>query len=155
MLKNGDSAPDFTLENSEKEKITLSQYQGENVVLLFFPFAFTGVCTAEMCSMRDDITTYQNLNARVLAISVDSPFTLGKWKEELQIPFQLLSDFNKEVCPKYGASYEAFRGYMKGVAKRSAFVIDRKGMIRYAEVLEDAGSIPNFQSVRDTLASLN
>ena len=89
-------APDFTLVNSEKESVTLSSLQGKNVVLLFFPFAFTSVCTAELCDVRDNYSAYQSLNAEILAISVDSVFTLDKWKQEMNYPFQMLSDFNKE-----------------------------------------------------------
>ena len=95
-LKVGDQAPDFKLFNTEKAEINLADYRGKNVVVLFFPLAFTGVCTAELCQMRDDIATYSGLNAEILGISVDSIFTLGKFKAEQNLPFNLLSDFNKE-----------------------------------------------------------
>ena len=151
-IKLGDKAPDFTLRNSEKELVTLKQYRGQNVVLLFFPMAFTGVCTKELCSMRDSIADYAKLNAQVLAVSVDSVFTLGKWKEEQQFNFPLLSDFNKTVSKKYDSLYKDFVFEMKGVSKRSAFVIDPEGTIKYAEVLESAGDIPNFDAVKAALA---
>lgn len=151
-IKVGDKAPDFTLRNSEKELVTLKQYRGQNVVLLFFPMAFTGVCTKELCSMRDSIADYAKLDAQVLAVSVDSVFTLGKWKEEQQFNFPLLSDFNKTVSKKYDSLYKDFVFEMKGVSKRSAFVIDREGAIKYAEVLESAGDIPNFDAVKAALA---
>jgi glutaredoxin-dependent peroxiredoxin len=151
-IKLGDKAPDFTLRNSEKELVTLKQYRGQNVVLLFFPMAFTGVCTKELCSMRDSIADYAKLNAQVLAVSVDSVFTLGKWKEEQQFNFPLLSDFNKTVSKKYDSLYKDFVFEMKGVSKRSAFVIDPEGTITYAEVLESAGDIPNFDAVKAALA---
>jgi glutaredoxin-dependent peroxiredoxin len=151
-IKLGDKAPDFTLRNSEKELVTLKQYRGQNVVLLFFPMAFTGVCTKELCSMRDSIADYAKLNAQVLAVSVDSVFTLGKWKEEQHFNFPLLSDFNKTVSKKYDSLYKDFVFEMKGVSKRSAFVIDREGTIKYAEVLESAGDIPNFDAVKAALA---
>jgi glutaredoxin-dependent peroxiredoxin len=151
-IKVGDKAPDFTLRNSEKELVTLKQYRGQNVVLLFFPMAFTGVCTKELCSMRDSIADYAKLDAQVLAVSVDSVFTLGKWKEEQHFNFPLLSDFNKTVSKKYDSLYKEFVFEMKGVSKRSAFVIDREGAIKYAEVLESAGDIPNFDAVKAALA---
>lgn len=153
-LQVGEQAPDFTLFNTEKQEITLSSFKGKNVVVLFFPLAFTGVCTAELCEMRDNIATYSNLNAEILAISVDSPFSLGKFKAEQNLPFNLLSDFNKEVATAYDSLYETFVLGMRGVAKRSAFVVDAEGVIRYAEVLESAGSVPNFVAVKETLAGL-
>lgn len=150
-IKKGDKAPEFTLRASDTSEVSLSDHTGKNVVLLFFPLAFTGVCTEELCSVRDDISTYNNMNADVLAISVDSPFTLAKFKEEQKLNFALLSDFNKTVSRSYGALYEDFVLDMKGVSKRSAFVIDDKGVIRYAEVLENAGDQPNFAAVREAL----
>lgn len=154
-LKAGDKAPDFTLRNSEKEQISLKQYRGQNVVLLFFPMAFTGVCTKELCQMRDSIADYEKLNAQILAVSVDSVFSLGKWKEEQGFNFPLLSDFNKTISKKYDTLYKDFVFEMKGVSKRSAFVIDSTGTIQYAEVLENAGEIPNFDAVRATLDQLS
>lgn len=155
ILKKGDKAPNFTLTSSDKDSISLSQYDDKNVILLFFPLAFAGVCTTELCAMRDDIATYNNMNAEVLAISVDSPFSLAKFKEEQKLNFALLSDFNKEVSRSYGALYEDFVFGMKGVSKRSAFVIDKNGTIRYAEVLENAAELPNFAAVRETLNNLS
>jgi peroxiredoxin len=154
-IQIGDKAPNFTLFSSDKAQISLENYQGKNVVLLFFPMAFTSVCTAELCSMRDDIALYNNLNAEILAISVDSPFTLAKFKEEQQLNFPLLSDFNKTVSAMYGALYEEFVLGMKGVAKRSAFVIDKEGTVRYAQVLESAGDLPDFEAIKQTLNQLN
>lgn len=155
VIKNGDKAPNFTLVASDTSEVNLSDYKGKNVILLFFPLAFTGVCTKELCTMRDDIATYNNMNAEVLAISVDSPFSLAKFKEEQKLNFPLLSDFNKEVSRSYGALYEDFVLGMKGVSKRSAFIIDKNGVIRYAEVLENAGELPNFAAVRETLNNLS
>jgi glutaredoxin-dependent peroxiredoxin len=101
-LQKGDKAPDFKLYNSEKQEVSLSDFKGKNVVVLFFPLAFTGVCTAELCEMRDNISSYSNLSAEILAISVDSLFTLEKFKAEQKLPFNLLSDFNKETSSAYG-----------------------------------------------------
>ncbi len=153
-LQVGDKAPDFKLYNSDKQEVSLSDYTGKNVVVLFFPLAFTGVCTAELCEMRDNIASYSKLNAEILAISVDSLFTLEKFKAEQKLPFHLLSDFNKEVSAAYGSLYENFVLGMKGVSKRSAFLVDATGTIQYAEVLESAGDIPNFTAVQKALASL-
>ncbi|MFZ2897700.1 MAG: peroxiredoxin [Saprospiraceae bacterium] len=154
-LKAGDQAPDFTLYNSEKQQVSLSDYRGSNVVLLFFPQAFTGVCTTELCTMRDDIAYYEGLNAQVLAVSVDSIFTLARFKEDQRLNFPLLSDFNKETAIAYGSFFDEFVFGMKGVAKRSAFVIDEEGIIRYAEVLASAGDLPNFEAVKETLQQLS
>jgi len=148
-------APDFSLYSSEKQKISLSDYKDKNVVLLFFPLAFTGVCTKELCNVRDNIGIYNNSNANVLAISVDSPQTLAKFKEDQKLNFPLLSDFNKTVSEKYGCLYETFVMEMKGVSKRSAFVIDKDGKIQYAEVLENAGEEPSYTAIEKCLASLN
>ena len=154
-IQIGDKAPQFTLVASDKAKISLSDFKGKNVVLLFFPLAFTGVCTKELCATRDDIGRYEKANAQVLASSVDSPQTLAKFKLDNGFNFPLLSDFNKVVSKKYGAQYKEFVLGMKGVAKRSAFVIDGKGIVRYAEVLENAGDLPNFEAIKTTLDGLN
>jgi peroxiredoxin len=153
-IEPGQKAPDFTLYSSEKEKITLSELKGQNVLLLFFPLAFTSTCTTELCSVRDTISFYNNVNAKVLGISVDSLHTLAKYKAEQQLNFTLLSDFNKEVSESYGSLYEMFGYNMKGVSKRSAFVIDKEGIVRYAEVLENASEIPDFSSIDKTLTQL-
>jgi len=153
-LKKGDKAPTFTLRNTEKKEISLADYSGQNVVILFFPLAFTGVCTKELCTIRDEQKQYDSFNAVVLGISVDSLFTLEKFKEAESYNFNLLSDFNKEVSRCYGAIYEEFVLGMKGVSKRSAFVVDKKGIIQYAEILENAGELPNFGAIKDTLKNL-
>lgn len=154
MLQIGDKAPDFSLRASDKSLVSLKEQRGQNVVLLFFPFAFTGVCTKEMCEMRDSIGEYEKLNARILAVSVDSPFTLDKWKQEQGFNFPLLSDFNKSASKKYDVLYKEFAFGLRGVSKRSAFVIDKQGTVRYAEVLENAGEIPNFAAVKKALTDL-
>lgn len=154
-VKVGDKAPTFVLYSSEKEEISLDNYRKKNVVLLFFPMAFTGVCTTELCSMRDDIVAYQALDAQILAVSVNSIFTLGKFKEEQNLNFPLLSDYNKEVARAYDTLFEEFVLGMKGVAKRSAFVIDKEGTVQYAEVLEKATDLPNFEAIKETLSGLN
>ena len=149
----GQEAPDFTLKNTDMQDVTLSAFRGKkNVVLLFVPLAFTSVCTSELCSVRDSLNQYASLGAEVLGLSVDSPFALKQWKEKESLNFDLLSDFNREVVKAYGAQYELL-GF-KGVAKRAAFVIDKEGRVRYAEVLEDARNVPNFEKIQETLRSL-
>jgi peroxiredoxin len=154
MIQVGQTAPDFTLVSSDKSTVSLTDYRGKNVVVLFFPFAFTGVCTTELCSMRDSIGLYQDLHADVLAISVDSPFTLAKFKEDNGFNFPLLSDFGKDVSAQYGALYEEFVLGLRGVSKRAAFVVDAQGIVQYAEVLESAGDLPDFKAIQDQLAKL-
>jgi glutaredoxin-dependent peroxiredoxin len=151
-IQVGQKAPDFSLFDSDKNKVNLVDFRGKNVVLLFFPQAFTGVCTKELCSVRDNIATYNNVNAQVLGISVDSIFTLAKFKEEQGYNFPLLSDFNKDISTAYDSLYDSFVFDMKGVSKRSAFVIDKEGVVQYAEVLESAGDVPNFEAVNAILA---
>jgi peroxiredoxin len=151
----GSKAPAFTLVNTEKQKVSLEDFKGQNLVILFFPMAFTSVCTAELCSIRDNISTYNGLNTAVVGISVDSPFTLGKFKEDQKLNFPLLSDFNKEASQAYGAFYENFVLDLKGVSKRAAFVVDKEGIIKYAQVLESAGDLPDFEAVKKTLAGLS
>src|SRR4051812_29853624 len=108
QIQVGQTAPDFSLYNTDKELITLSEYRGNNVLLLFFPLAFTSVCTAELCSMRDNLKIYEGLDTRTFGISVDSLYTLKKFKEEQHLNFPLLSDFNKEVSTLYDCIYNAF-----------------------------------------------
>ena len=154
-IQTGQQAPDFTLYNTDKKQVTLSEQKGKNVLLLFFPFAFTGTCTKELCSVRDNIAMYGNLNAEVFGISVDSVHTLIKYKEEQALNFPLLSDFNKQASTAYGSIYDSFFLGHNGVSKRSAFVIDKEGIVRYAEVLENALEIPDFEKIKSTLESLS
>lgn len=153
-LTIGSAAPDFTLHDSEKNKVSLSQYKGKTVLLLFFPQAFTGTCTTELCSMRDNIADYNAVNAQVFGISVDSVFTLAKFKEDQKFNFPLLSDFNKEVSTEYQSIYNNWILDMKGVSKRAAFIIDKEGLIQYEEVLDNAGALPNFEAIQQKLKEI-
>lgn len=153
-LEIGQAAPDFTLYDSDKNKLTLSGQRGNNVLLIFFPLAFTSTCTAELCSMRDNLKIYEHLNAKLFGISVDSLYALNKFKAEQHLNFTLLSDFNKEVSALYGSLYENFGYGMKGVSKRSVFLIDKDGIIQYAEVLENAGLQPDFEAIQVKLREL-
>jgi glutaredoxin-dependent peroxiredoxin len=154
-IEIGQIAPDFTLYDTDKNKVSLSDFNGKNVLLLFFPQAFTGVCTKELCTVRDDISRYSNVNAQVIGISVDSVFTLKKYKEDQQYNFPLLSDFNKEVSALYGSLYTEWILEMKGVSKRSTFIIDKTGKVCYAQVLESANEMPDFNAINEKIDSLN
>jgi peroxiredoxin len=152
----GKPAPSFTLFDTEKKAVSLSDYKGQNVVVLFFPLAFTGVCTAELCNIRDNIGIYNNANAQVLGISVDSIFTLGKFKEEQKLNFSLLSDFNKVASKSFDVLYETFPAFeMQGVSKRSAFVIDKEGVVQYEEICATPGDLPDFAAIQNVLNTLN
>lgn len=155
-IQAGAVAPQFSLFDTDKNKVSLADQKGKNVVVLFFPLAFTGVCTAELCNVRDNIALYNNTNAIVFGVSVDSLFSLGKFRDEQKLNFQLLSDFNKEAASAYGVLYETFPAFeMQGVSKRAAFVIDKEGVVRYAEVCPTPGDLPNFEAIQQTLNSLN
>ncbi len=150
-------APDFTLVSDKTKKVTLSSFMGEPVVLLFFPFAYSGTCTEEMCFMRDNLSKFNSLNGRVLGISVDSHFSLKAWGESMKLNFDLLSDFNKVVSKTYGCLYDVFVPGVfdyAGVSKRSAFVIDKAGIIRYEEILEDARLQPDYNKISQVLDSI-
>lgn len=153
-MQVGQPAPDFTLYNTDRQPVTLSELKGRNVLLLFFPLAFTSVCTAELCNVRDNLKIYESLNAVPFGISVDSTAALKKFKEEQNLNFTLLSDFNKDVSKAYDTIYEEWGMGMRGVSKRSAFLIDKDGIVQYAEVLENAGLQPDFGAIREKLAAL-
>ncbi|MBN8663276.1 MAG: peroxiredoxin [Chitinophagales bacterium] len=154
-IQVGQAAPAFTLYDTDKNKVALADLKGKNVVVLFFPLAFTGVCTTELCNVRDNIAVYNNTNATVLGVSVDSLFTLGKFKAEQNLNFPLLSDFNKDAAKAFGVLYETFPAFeMQGVSKRAAFVIDAEGVVRYAEVCPTPGDLPDFAAIQQTLSTL-
>ena len=159
-LNIGDVAPDFTLKSKnqtgEVKDISLKDFKGKNVVLLFHPLAYTGICTTEMCTVSEGFEIYSSLNAVVLGIGVDSIFTQEAWSKQNKITIPLLSDFNKEVIEKYGTKYPdgGFVHGINGVSKRSAFVVDKSGIIRYKEILDDAGKLPNFDKIKEVLKSI-
>ena len=150
----GESAPVFSLKNTDLEEVSLADFSGRKVVLLFVPLAFSGPCTQELCDISAGINAYDDLGAQVLGISVDSPFSLKAWAEKEGITITLLSDFNKEVSAAYGAQFEDLLGF-KGVAKRSAFVVDGAGVVRYASVSDDPKQLPDFEAIKACLQSLN
>lgn len=159
-LKIGDLAPDFKLfsknTTGEPKEFGLADYKGKNVVILFYPLSYTGVCTTEMCSVSEGFEKYSAMDAVVLGISVDSIFTQEAWAKANGITIPLLSDFNSTVSTAYGTKY-ADGGFvlgMNGVSKRAAFVVNKEGNIAYAEVLENAGELPNFDAILETLKAL-
>jgi peroxiredoxin len=152
-LQVGSQAPDFALKSNKMADVKLTELRGNKVLLLFVPLAFTGVCTKELCSMRDALKDYEGLDCKVFGISTDSPFALDAWAQKEGYQFPLLSDYNKTVARDYETLYDDLMGF-KGVCKRSAYVIDREGKIRYASVSEDARVVPNFDEIKACLKQL-
>lgn len=147
----GSKAPDFTLVNQDRENVTLSQELSKgNVVLAFFPGAFSGTCTKEMCNFRDTMGNFKNVNAKVLGVCTDTFFTLKAWDDQQKLGFPLLSDYNKEVINAYGVVNPDMIG-LKNIAKRAVFVIDKGGVVRYSEVLEDARNEPDYAKLTEAL----
>ena len=159
-IKIGEKSPEFALKSKNQtgdiKDVSLNDYKGKNLVILFYPLSYTGVCTKEMCTVSEGFEFYSNLNAEVIGISVDSVFTQEAWAKQNGIKIPLLSDFNKEVSGKFGTLYPdgGFVLGMNGVSKRAAFIVDKEGVIRYAEVLEDAGQLPNFEKIKEVLKTL-
>lgn len=150
----GSTAPDFTLLNQDREPVTLShQIKSGPIVLAFFPAAFSGTCTKEMCTFRDSTDELNALSAKVIGISVDTFFALKAWADAEKPNFPLLSDFNKEVITQYGVVNENMIG-LRGIAKRAVFVVDRAGTVRYREVLDDARNEPDYGKMKQALAGL-
>ncbi len=162
-LSIGTKAPDFSLSFKNSEGIKLvrlsDNFGKQNSLLLFFPMAFTSVCTTELCETSNELGEYEDLNAAVYGISGDSPFTLEVWANKEKISVPLLSDYEHLVTKAYGVAYESFLPErnlpMGGVAKRSAFVIDRDGTIQYAEISDDPRQLPNFKAIKAKLSELN
>ena len=149
----GTQAPDFTLMNDDRQPLTLSQLRGQPVVLAFFPAAFSSVCQKELCTFRDSMGRLNAAHAQVLGISVDTFFALKAFRDQQQLTFPLLSDFNKDVIRRYGVFNEDMIG-LKGIAKRAVFVLDKNGLVLYREVLEDARNEPNYEAVLTSVAAL-
>ena len=152
-LETGSQAPDFTLMNQDRQPVTLSAERGKPVVLAFFPAAFSSVCTKELCTFRDSLTKLNAAKAQVYGVSVDTFFTLKAFADAQGLTFPLLSDFNKEVIRQYGVFNEDMIG-LKGISKRAVFVLDKSGVVRYREVLEDARNEPDYGRVLAAVASL-
>lgn len=155
-LKIGDKAPDFTLFNQDGEAVSLSSFKGKNVVVSFFPAANTGACTTEMCTFRDELKEFENLNAQVLGISVDTHFALKMFQERNNFNFPLLSDFNKKVIKDYDVVLDVFvpgKFDYFNTAKRAVFIVDKEGNIKYFEVLANPGNQPDFAAIKNALAN--
>ena len=153
-LAVGDKAPDFTLPNQDRTPVTLSEELTKvPVVLAFFPAAFSGTCTKEMCTFRDSMSELNRMSASVLGVSTDTFFALKAWADAQHLTFPLLSDYNKTVINQYGVVNPDMIG-LKNIAKRAVFVIDRGGVVRYREVLDDARNEPDYEKVRAALAAL-
>ena len=150
----GGKAPDFTLPNQDREPVTLSHLKGKPVVLAFFPAAFSSVCQKELCTFRDSMDALNKASAQVFGISVDTFFTLKAFHDQQKFTFPLLSDFNKQAIRDYGVFNEDMIG-LKGIAKRAVFVLDKDGVVRYREVLDDARNEPDYKKVLDSVASLS
>jgi peroxiredoxin len=149
----GSKAPDFTLPNQDREPVTLSAAAGKNVVLAFFPAAFTSVCTKELCHFRDSLAALNTANATVYGISVDTPFALKEFASQQKLNFPLLSDFNKDAITKFDVVNPDMLG-LKGIARRAVFVIDAQGTIRHRQVTASPGDEPDYAQVDAVLASL-
>lgn len=151
----GTQAPDFALPLRPGEApLRLSDYRGEkNVVVLFLPLAFSGVCTREVCLVRDELVSWGELDAAVVAVSVDSPFVNQRFAAEYGLGFPVVSDFNREAMTAWGVRNDDFYG-LRGVAHRSVFVVDRQGTVAYAWMTEDADVLPDLEAVRRVLEGL-
>jgi len=149
----GTKAPDFTLTNQDRQPVKLSDQRGKPVVLAFFPAAFSSVCTKELCTFRDSIAQLNAAHAQVYGISVDTFFTLKAFQDQQHYNFPLLSDFNKQVIRDYGVFNDDMIG-LKGIAKRAVFVIDKDGVVRHKEILDDARNEPNYEQVLSTLEAI-
>jgi len=151
----GDKAPEFTLIDADRKPRSLSEFRGKNVVLAFFPGAFTGVCTKEMCSLRDSMARFNEMNAQVVAISVDSPFANKAFAAQNNLQFPLLSDFTRAVVKSYGIVLDGFAG-IEGysAAKRSVFVLDKSGVVRFVWITDNPGVEPNYDEVTKAVSSL-
>jgi peroxiredoxin len=150
----GEKAPDFELPSTVGEKLKLSdQLHSGPVILLFYPLDWSPVCTKELCSLRDGFREFEDLGVKIIAVSVDSIFSHRAWAERLGITFPLLSDFNREVTRLYGVIHEEILG-LKGIAKRSVFILDEKGTIRYRWVTDDPSQLPDMEEISETIKIL-
>jgi glutaredoxin-dependent peroxiredoxin len=148
----GEAAPEFTLQNTEFQPVSLHDFRGRKAVVAFFPAAFSGTCTAEMCTLRDSMAQLNRADAQVLGISVDLPYALRQYKKENALDFPLLSDFDHEVIRLYGVVDEAFKSFGSGVAQRSVFVVDQVGSIAWEWVSQRQAEQPDYQEILRAVA---
>jgi peroxiredoxin len=151
--ETGSIAPDFTLPNQDREPVTLSKQRGRPIVLAFFPAAFSSVCQKELCTFRDALSQLNKVKAQVYGISVDTFFALKAFADQQHLTFPLLSDFNKQVIRDYGVFNEDMIG-LKGIAKRAVFVLDKDGVVRHREVLDDARNEPDYEKAYEAVSAL-
>ena len=151
----GQAAPDFTLHETPQQQRSLSDYRGRKVVIAFFPGAFTGVCTTEMCALRDRIDQFSDMNAEIIGITVDPPFAQAAWKAANEVHYTFLSDYNREVVNAYDVALPGLAG-MQGyvAAKRAVTIVDAEGIVRYHWVADSPGVEPNYTDIRDAVAAL-
>jgi peroxiredoxin len=155
MIEVGQKAPDFKLPDTDKNEVTLESFKGKNLVIFFFPMAWTGVCTKEMCSVQEDYKMYNSLNAAVIGISVDSHLALKKFKDENKIEYPLLSDFNKTTIHDFGIVQQTFSAVYKDVAKRATVIIDKKGIVKYIQVTPTPGDLPEMEPIKAALKAIS
>ncbi len=155
MIEVGHKAPDFKLPDTDKNEVTLESFKGKNLVIFFFPMAWTGVCTKEMCSVQEDYKMYNSLNAAVIGISVDSHLALKKFKEENKIEYPLLSDFNKTTIQDFGIVQSVFSAVYKDVAKRATLIIDKNGIVKYIQVTPTPGDLPEMEPIKAALKAIS
>lgn len=155
MLEIGQKAPDFKLINTDRKEVTLENFKGKNLVLFFFPMAWTSTCTKQMCTVQEDYSVYSELNTEVVGVSVDTIFALKRYGEDYKISFPLLSDFNKQMIRDYDIVHEDFILGYKDVAKRATFVIDKNGILQYIEVLPKLGDFPDMEKLKAVLKRIN
>lgn len=154
MVQVGQKAPDFKLLDTNKNEVSLADFKGKNLIIFFFPMAWTGACTKEMCAVQENYKAYSGLNTAVVGISVDSHFALKRFADDNKIEYPLLSDFNRKTIRDYGVVHAEFAFGYKDVAKRATLVIDENGIIRYIDVLQNIGDLPNMDSVKEALTQL-
>ena len=151
----GQQAPDAVLVGGDRKAVKISDLRGKPTVLAFFPAAFTGTCTKEMCRFRDDLSRFNSLNATVVGISADTPFVLAEFAKQHQLTFPMLSDFNHEAMQAFGVYDGAFLGgLLKGIAKRSVFVLDKNGRIVYSWITDTPGTEPPYDEVQAAVQKL-
>lgn len=157
MVKVGDKAPDFELYDSDRKQRTLKEFLGKKTALVFYPGAFTAACTKEMCAFRDSLSKFNEMNAQIVGISVDSPFTNKAFKEKHELQYPLLSDFSRYVCNQYAGGLTLGLGGVSGytASKRSVFVLDKEGIVRYVWISEDPAVEPNYDEVVKALSAIN
>lgn len=154
MLQVGQPAPNFKLVDINKNEVTLDQFRGKHLVLFFFPMAWTGVCSKEVCTIQEDFKTYEGLGAQAIGVSVDSHFALKRFGEDNKIEFPLLSDFNKQAIRDYDVVQESFAGVYSTTSRRATFVIDKDGVIRYIEILPSPGDFPDMAAIQAAVKAL-